>query len=346
METQQNLVGDKPKMSTGFLFLSMGVLITLTTSVVSFLNLIFDTLEKKFPDALNANYQYGYSTYDYDSIRTALATLIIFFPIFIIVSYFWKKHIQNGIGRIDEIIKKWLVYLILFFSAIVVAVDLVMLVRYFVSGEITTRFIFKVLAVLVVAIFIGSYYICLLRGKEKIFGFNVGLWSSIKSSILVLALIIWSFTVIGSPMQQRTWRLDDTRVQDLQSIQWQVINHWQQKEELPENITILANPLSGYSLPVDPEFEKGKKYEYSVKDAKLLKFELCADFSSSMPKGWVENKGYGGIMPMSDTMEMSISYPYRGGGINESWDHQAGRTCYERTIDKDMYPPYPKPDNR
>ena len=39
----------------------------------------------------------------------------------------------------------------------------------------------------------------------------------------------------------------------------------------------------------------------------------------------------------------NTSYPYPGAGINESWDHQEGRTCFSRTIDKDIYPPYPKP---
>ena len=51
-------------------------------------------------------------------------------------------------------------------------------------------------------------------------------------------------------------------------------------------------------------------------------------------------------MPYNVTYEgrdvATSSYPYPG-GVNESWDHQAGRTCFERTIDKDIYPPYPKP---
>jgi hypothetical protein len=342
METQQNIVGDKPKMSTGFFFLSLGLLITLITSVVSFLNLVFGTLDKRFPDALNANYQYGYSTYDYESIRMALATLIIFFPIFLVVSYFWKKYIRNGIGRLDEIVRKWLIYIILFLSALVTAIDLVTLVRYFVSGEITTRFILKVVAALIVALYVGVYFIFELRGREKMFGFKVTTAATIKSSALVLAVIIWSFTVIGTPSEQRVWRLDEKRVQDLQNIQYQVINYWQQKEKLPEKITDVANPISGTTLPVDPEFEKGKKYEYAVKGP--LTFELCADFGLPMPQGWRENPSYyGSAIPTMDSKDIAVSYPYPGpGGINESWDHQSGRTCFERTIDKDIYPPFEK----
>ena len=150
------------------------------------------------------------------------------------------------------------------------------------------------------------------------------------------------FVIAGSPQNQRLVRLDERRVSDLQTIQWQIINYWQQKEKLPESLETLRDPLSGWSLPVPPLFEEGEKYEYAVKGD--LKFELCATFALAMPKGWRE---YGGgkiyPMPMMEGRDVAVSYPYPGGGVNESWDHEAGRTCFERTIDPDLYPPYPKP---
>ena len=166
--------------------------------------------------------------------------------------------------------------------------------------------------------------------------------------VLVVAAISYSFMIIGSPAKQRLLRLDDRRIGDLQNLQYQVINFWQQKEKLPKDLEELANPLTGYSLPVEPEFEKGGKYEYNILDAKALKFELCATFALPMPKGWREYSG-GGVMPMMPTYYEgkdigTTSYPYPGGGTNESWDHEAGRTCFERTIDKDIYPPFPKPE--
>jgi hypothetical protein len=338
METQQNVPESRSKFNIGFFFLCLGVLITLITSVVSFLNLVFATLNKRFPDVLNSNYQYGYSTYDYESIRMALSTLIIFFPIFLVISYFWKKFIRGGLGSIDEIIKKWVMYIILFLSALVVVVDLVTLVRYFISGEITTRFILKVVITLVVAVLVGAFHILELRtevsGEKK-----TGLIFGLIGLVLVVAAISCSFSIMGSPMKQRLLRLDDRRVGDLQNIQWQVISYWQQKEKLPADLQELVNPLSGYSLPVEPEFEKGKKYEYALRGP--MTFELCATFSLPMPKGWREYGG-GEVFPMMDYKVSNTSYPYPGGGANESWDHQEGRTCFERTIDKDMYPPFSK----
>ena len=347
METQIN--AQKSKLNPGFFFLCLGLLATLITSVVSFLNLVFSTLDKKFPDVLNSNYQYGYSTYDYESIRVALATLIIFFPIFLLVSYFWKKYTRGEMGSIDVVIKKWVIYLILFLSAVVVVIDLVTLVKFFVAGEITNRFIYKVLITFVTSAIIGKYFFIseFWSGREIIKKLNKFI-NPIAAIVLVVFAISYSFAIMGSPAKQRSLRLDDRRVSDLQSIQYQVINYWQQKEKLPEDLTKLTDPISGYSLPVEPEFEKGKKYEYNLLDKNKLTFQLCAEFSLPMPKGWKEYQDYyrGGVLPMMETTDVSISplsYPYPGpGGSNESWDHQTGRTCFERTIDKDIYPPYPK----
>jgi hypothetical protein len=329
------------KMSPKFFFLSLGHVITLIASASSFLMLAFEVLTRKFPDALNAVYQYGYQSYNFDTARGAIATLIIMFPLYLIISHYWNKQVPENMGHVDVGIRKWMIYLILFLAGLMSAIDLVTLVRYFVSGEITTRFILKVCAVLLVALFAGWYYMLLLKDKKTFWGFQVQLWSAIKASAWVLALIIWSFTIIGTPSEQRAWRFDERRIQDLQTIQSQVITYWQQKEKLPATLTDLSNPTSYTSVPVEPEFEKGLKYEYKATGD--LSFELCATFSKDMPKGWVEGGGYGGIMPMATT-DVAVSYPYPGpDGTNDSWDHKVGRTCYERTIDKDIYPPYPKP---
>lgn len=331
------------KLTPHFFFLSIGVLVTLIATVSSFISLIFATLDHVLPDVLTATYQYGYASYSYEDMRGALAILIIVFPVFLILSRFWNKAMQKDMSHWDSIIRKWAIYLILFLASIAVVVDLVTLVRYFVSGEITLRFVLKVLAVLVVATISGWYYISHIKSESMLA--KCGKWFAIGTTVLVVASIVWSFAVMGSPMSQRALRIDQRRVDDLQSIQWQVINFWQQKEKLPEKLDELTNPLSGYSLPKDPEFQKGMSYEYNKLGK--MKFELCATFAKPIPKGWVENKmGYGfgmggdSIMPARDVAVSSMPYP---GGIGDSWDHEAGRTCFERTIDPELYPPYPKP---
>ncbi|MFA6514800.1 MAG: DUF5671 domain-containing protein [Candidatus Paceibacterota bacterium] len=334
METSTQTHSLTPK----FFFISLGVIVTLITSVSSFLVLLFETLNKKFPDVLNGNYQYGYSSYSYDNIRATLAILIIFFPIFLVLSYFWKKLSKSELGAKDNIIFKWMIYLVIFIASLVIAIDLVTLVKYFVSGEITNRFVFKVLGTAIVAGLAGINYFYELKNHDKLeIKSRLPVLLAISSLVLFLALVIWSFNIMGSPKEQRAWRLDDKRVTDLQNIQYQVINYWQQKEKLPISLSELSNPMTGYSLPVDPEFEKGNKYEYIAIDK--INFELCATFTSPIPKGWQEDS-YRGIMYATKSDIAVSSAPYPSGGVNDSWSHESGRTCFTRNIDKDIYPPF------
>ncbi|MBP7831947.1 MAG: hypothetical protein KA028_02955 [Candidatus Pacebacteria bacterium] len=336
------------KLTPKFFFLSLGMVVSLITSVTAFLSLAFETLDFKFPDVLNAAYQYGYASYNYDSARVYIATLIIFLPIFLILMRYYNKAVRAGLSHVDDVVRKWTTYLIIFLSVLVAAVDLVTLVRYFVGGEITTRFILKVLVTLLAAKWVGLYFYYTLRDSwYKKFVHAGAPW---VASVLSLALIIWTFSVIGTPNQQRLWRIDDRRIQDLQSLQSQVISFWQQKQKLPATLTELADPLSYNSIPVDPEFEKGRMYTYKVTGK--LTFELCATFSAEMPKGWVEYSKGGTIPYMgsgSSGRDVAVAEPamypgYYGGGMNQSWDHSVGEKCFSRTIDPEIYKPYyPQP---
>jgi hypothetical protein len=271
-------------------------------------------------------------------MRSAIALLIIIFPVFLILSHFWNKTIKKGLSLWDEVLRRWALYLIIFLASIMVVVDLITLVRYFVSGEITIRFILKVFSVLVTAKIAGIYYLSTLgvqiplapKKENKLY---VG-----SAVVLVVFAIVYGFIVMGGPGSQRDLRLDQRRIDDLQSIQWQVINFWQQKGRLPESLDEFKNPISSFMIPQDPEFKKGLSYEYNKLSDK--KFELCATFTLPIPKGYVENGGYR-VMPARD-ISMS-SEPYLGQGTHESWDHQEGKTCFEREIDPDLYPVYPKP---
>ncbi len=37
-------------------------------------------------------------------------------------------------------------------------------------------------------------------------------------------------------------------------------------------------------------------------------------------------------------MDIATSSPSMGGFVGETWDHQAGYTCFTRTIDTERYP--------
>lgn len=121
-------------------------------------------------------------------------------------------------------------------------------------------------------------------------------------------------------MTQRVRRFDERRVSDLQAIQWEIVNYWQMKAMLPATLDALRNDIRGFVPPVDPE--TGAAYEYAAEGP--LSFSLCATFA----------------MAGGDVAQGRIAQPMPVKGIEGgTWAHGTGRTCFSRTIDKDLYPP-------
>ncbi len=338
------------KLQPLYFFLSLGTLVSLIATVTAFLNLAFETLNHALPDVLTDTYQYGYATYSYEGVRTALSVLIIMLPVYLVLERAWRKRSEHIDGW-NTTLRKWAIYLILFLASITIISDLVILVRYFVSGEITLRFLIKVGVTLLIAGKVGFYYVRSISHTLTLLIRRMYMWCW---GVLALGLIIWSFSVIGSPLAQRSLRLDQRRIDDLQNIQWQVIGYWQQKQTLPQSLADLSTPISSYRVPEDPEFQKGKMYEYRVivpdnvrltlEGMRSLKtFELCATFDRALPKGWVPNSGGGVAYPMTATRDAAVSIAPYPGASTDAWDHDAGRACFTRTIDPDLYPPFPKP---
>lgn len=151
-------------------------------------------------------------------------------------------------------------------------------------------------------------------------------WFVVIVTVVVAAAIVAGFFVMGSPKTERMRQFDDQRVGHLQATQSQVVFFWQQKGTLAASLDELKDPLGGWIAPRDPE--TGAAYEY--RKTANLSFELCAKFSlptvvvrTGAPQVCPENVGYCG--------DGSEFYYYE-------WKHEAGRHCYQRTIDPALYP--------
>lgn len=293
-------------------FLHLFNIITFYLSVIGFIIMYVQYINATFPDALNY-----YFTGIANLVRTSTSMLFISVPAYIFTSWLLAKDLNTAPEKRELKLRKWLVYFTLFISAITIIVDLMIFVYNFLDGELDTRFFLKVLVVLLVAGAVFGYYMWDIKRIEikskvpKILAIILG--------VVVLGSIILGFFVVGTPKDQRNRRFDESRTQDLQSLQEQVIYYWQRKKTLPPTLDNLSDDIIGYVVPTDPDSKQS--YEYTIVDP--LKFELCAVFS-------IKSDDYG----ISDK-DMMYTSPYDA--TQQNWKHEAGRECFTRTIDPELY---------
>lgn len=153
----------KPYLSAREAFLYLVLFLTLYISAFSTGSLLFDFINHFIPDPLTP---YDATSFSAQSIRTATASLIITFPLFLFVSHLLGKAIRRDPEKRGSKVRKWLTYLTLFIAAGIIIGDLITLVSNLLSGELSIRFILKVLTVLLIAGSIFGYYLWDLRQEE------------------------------------------------------------------------------------------------------------------------------------------------------------------------------------
>lgn len=300
-------------------------IITLYFSAFGFGTLLFQIINIYFPDILTNDY---FSTAGYyNGLRWALATLIVVFPVYVWTSWFVSKEETKIPEKRELRTRKWLLYFTVFAAAGVIIGDLIALIYNFLQGELTTRFVLKIITVLIIAAAIFGYYLWVLRRDVKVpagLGIKIFSWSVI--AVVVIAIIA-GFFVAGSPQAERIRRLDQRRVENLQNIQSQIIFFWQQKNRLPNTVDELRDSISGYVPPRDPK--TGASYEYRVLGE--LKFELCADFKTESRENVPSRENVMAVPQKIGPASQSIE--------SENWQHGIGRSCFERTIDPAIWKP-------
>ena len=303
-------------------FLYLLAIITLVVVAVGFGMAVFNYIDFYFPDPATDYYR-TVSSYE-SSIRQAMAMLIVVFPVFLWVSRFLRNDVGFHPEKRELKIRKWLLYLTLFAAALVIIGDFVTVVNNFLTGELTTRFILKALTIFFISGSAFYYYLAQLREKTV-------KWLDVFSWIIVAVVILavgWGFAVIGSPFQQRDKRLDERRAQDLQTIQSNIVYYWERKESLPLILSDLEDPISGFMVPSDPQTRE--KYEYIIIKGADIKFQLCAVFSRSD----IGKVGDSNTMPKP----AEPAVPRGGYYAYDNWQHEAGRYCFDRMIDPELYP--------
>lgn len=309
---------DKPKVTPKDFFLWAGAMVALYGSVISFLTLLFQYINYAYPDPLSYYYVEPFSS----GMRFAMASLIVLVPVTVLLMRYIRKDIAQDAMKSELWVRRWALVLTVFLAGATVVGDLIALVNGFLGGDLTMRFFLKVTVVLLVAGGLFLHFLADLRGYWKenpSRAQQVG----IGAALLVLIAIISGFFIMGTPGEVRLIRFDSEKVANLEDIQWQIVNYWQQKEAIPATLADLEDPISGYGIPTDPQ--TGESYVYKVTGPNS--FQLCATFNVASDERAAQ----------AETM------PVRAyGSIEGNWIHGAGEVCFDRTIDPERYPPYTK----
>ncbi len=155
----------KPYLSAREAFLYLLLFLTLYISAVSFGTLIFQYVNRWLPD-LTVDQYLTLETIT-NTIRWATASLIIAFPLYLWISQILAKAVSRDPEKRSSRVKKWLTYITLFIAAAVIIVDLITLIFNLLSGELTLRFIIKVVTVGAISGSIFGFYLWDLRKEEK-----------------------------------------------------------------------------------------------------------------------------------------------------------------------------------
>ncbi|HEY4505378.1 MAG TPA: DUF5671 domain-containing protein [Candidatus Paceibacterota bacterium] len=286
-------------------FLNLGATVALSVFVGYLVSLLFTIINKAYP-AINSYYYGSYS------ISFPVATLIIVFPIYILLMWLLEKSYAVAPEDRNAGIRKWLTYITLFVSGICLAGDLVYVVYYFIDGqEMTAGFLMKALSVLVISLGIFFYYISDVRGKLN--GASRKVWTLV-ATLVILGSIVWGFSVLGSPRTQQLYKYDQEKVSQLQSISSEVSYYWQRNNKVPMKLSDLSES-SYYTVPNDKQ--SGAPYEY-IKSTNTT-YQLCAEFNKSSEE--------------ANTIRYE-TYPSKVG----TWNHPAGRYCFSLSADANLSP--------
>ena len=130
-------------------FLHLLAIIALYASATAFLVMIFQYINVLIPDPLLRD-SYQLQSY-FSGIRWSIASLIVIFPVYVWAGWYLDKLYSAEPGKRNLRIRKWLLNFTVFAAALIIIGDRVSLIYTFLGGDLTTRFVLKITAVLFVA---------------------------------------------------------------------------------------------------------------------------------------------------------------------------------------------------
>lgn len=121
-----------------------------------FVSLVHAILDIWLPDPSANNYV---QIAAFRSVRWSIASLVVFAPLFVWMTFLTERRIAADASFRKSPVRKWTLYIALFFSALTLLGDAVYAIYNFLEGDLTLRFALKSLTVAGVAGAVFAFYL-------------------------------------------------------------------------------------------------------------------------------------------------------------------------------------------
>ena len=272
-------------------FLYMLAFVTLGIWTVALVWLVDILADWAFPSSLDLSYTV---TTFRDQAAGQIASLMLAFPIFLAVSSAIVRETRRRPEALESGVRKWLTYIALVVTAVVLLGDGIWFLTQFLLGDVTMRFAIRAFALFAVSGGVFWYYLGTVRREEApksrdaFFG-----WSA---TVIVLVALGFGFFGIGSPSHNRDVDFDQRKVRNLKEVARNLSDYYSREKTLPQTLAA--------AVPYDPTIaqdpQSGVPFEYVP--AKNGAYSVCADFLTV------------------DRAQLTDNAPF--------WKHPAGHFCF------------------
>ncbi|HXB71054.1 MAG TPA: DUF5671 domain-containing protein [Candidatus Acidoferrales bacterium] len=279
-------------------------------------SMLFQFIDYWIPDAVSPHVVYGLRS----TVTWQMASIAVAFPIYLLVMKLIFGEAANAPERLQSGVRKWLTYIALLATAGAVICDLIWFFDYFLTGELTLRFMLKSATVILICGGIFAYYLGSLRwnrstdlSRERARNLSFGA----VAAAAVIAVFGIGLGVAGTPGVQRRIEADRKRVGDLKSLA-NAVKFWHDQKQgansanspaailsaVPSALAELGT-LQGRLRLADPE--TNARYEYHPQSGGT--YELCAVFAA-------------------EEMSQEAGDRYTNVYTPHFWYHAKGRACF------------------
>lgn len=156
----------RPYLDARDAFLYLILFATLYISAFHLGSVVFLLIDRLWPDPSVANLAQRMEGIR-NAMRFSIASLIVATPVFLYVSALTARGIRQDPAKRNSKVRRWLTYLTLFVASAILIGDVIGLVYNLLGGELTVRFILKVLTIGGIAGGAFTFYLSNIRSDEK-----------------------------------------------------------------------------------------------------------------------------------------------------------------------------------